>query len=171
MPSALAIVTATTADADAVARLRNAAAAHLTREFGGGAWSGTIGAAGVLRGINSSRVLIARHGATVVGTLRLASRKPWSIDVRCFASARRPLYLVDMAVLPGVQRQGIGRALLDAAVRTAGAWAADALRLDAYDHPAGAGGFYEKCGFTRAGRNGSRDVPLVYYQMILRGSP
>jgi hypothetical protein len=49
-----------------------------------------------------------------------------------------------------------------AAVRNA----ADTLRLDAYDSPAGAGPFYEKCAFREVGRVRYREVPLVYYQWM-----
>jgi len=110
-------------------------------------------------------VLVARVGETIVGTLRLATKKPWAIDTTYFTPATRPLYLVDMAVAPVIQRQGAGRQLLEAAVRTAEAWKADAIRLDAYDHAAGAGPFYEKCGFSPVGRAIYRGVPLIYYQL------
>ena len=44
---------------------------------------------------------------------------------------------------------------------------ADALRLDAYDSPAGAGDFYLKCGFKERGRVVYRGDPLVYYELLL----
>ena len=167
----LRIATATAADAEAVAFVRNAAAEDLTRRFGFGHWSGMISEQGVRRGIDSSRVLAAHHRGAVVGTLRLAMRKPWAIDTKYFAEVEHPLYLVDMAVLPAVQGRGVGRQLVEAAVTTAQGWEAGAIRLDAYDHAAGAGGFYEQCGFSEVGRAAYRDVPLVYYQLLLRGSP
>jgi GNAT superfamily N-acetyltransferase len=167
MSSSLFVSPAVADDAEAVAAVRNAAADHLTRQFGVGHWSGLTTAAAVLRGINSSRVLVARDGATVVGTLRLATKRPWAIDVASYSPSERPLYLVDMAVLPTMQRQGAGRTLLEAAATAARAWQGTAIRLDAYNHPAGAGGFYEKCGFREVGRAGYRGVPLVYYEFLL----
>jgi GNAT superfamily N-acetyltransferase len=171
MAAVLSVSTATGDDAAAIAAVRNAAADALTREFGTGHWSGMTTAGGVLTGINSSRVLIARSGETIVGTLRLASKKPWAIDPKYFAPSRLPLYLVDMAVLPEAQRRGIGRRLLEAAVKVARGWEADAIRLDAYDHPAGAGPFYEKCGFEPVGRAAYRGVALVYYQLLVHEGP
>ena len=161
------IASAIPEDAAAVAAVRNAAADGLTRGHGRGHWSGYISNEGVLRGINTSRVLVARAGDEVIGTLRLATKKPWAIDPNHFAPSKRPLYLVDMAVFPGTQRRGVGRQLLEAAARTARGWDADAIRLDAYDHAAGAGGFYERCGFTEVGRATYRGVPLIYYQLLL----
>ncbi len=114
-----------------------------------------------------ARVLVARSGASVVGTVRLATRKPWAIDPAWFTPCARVLYLTDMAVDPGQQRQGIGRRCLAHARDVARAWPADALRLDAYDAPAGAGGFYEKCGFREVGRVTYRQTPLVYYELLL----
>jgi GNAT superfamily N-acetyltransferase len=68
--------------------------------------------------------------------------------VTYFTPVRRPLYLLDMAVLPDLQGQGLGRRLLREAQAAAKSWPADALRLDAYDTPAGVGPFYAKCGWT-----------------------
>jgi GNAT superfamily N-acetyltransferase len=171
MTATLTIATATPEDAKEVAAVRNAAAERLTREFGRGHWSGYTTEEGVLRGINTSRVLVARLGGVIVGTLRLATKKPWAIDVGYYAESKRPLYLVDMAVLPGSQREGVGRQLLEAADKTARGWSADAIRLDAYDHAAGAGGFYQKCGFEEVGRATYRGVPLIYFQRLLQGMP
>jgi GNAT superfamily N-acetyltransferase len=160
-------------DAAGIAAVRNAAAEHLTELHGPGSWSGSISDRAVLRGINSSRVLVACDGDedAIIGTLRLATRKPWAIDLAYFAAVEHPLYLVDMAVAPRAQRRGIGRQLLEAAVQTAEGWKMQAIRLDAYDHAAGAGPFYAKCGFTEVGRNTYRMTPLVYYQLLLEESP
>lgn len=167
MTATYSIATATPDDAEGVAEVRNAAAEELTQQHGQGHWSGFTTAHGVLRGINTSRVLVARSGDRIVGTLRLATKRPWAIDPTFFADSKRPLYLVDMAVFPDAQRKGTGRELLRAAVKTAEGWKADAIRLDAYDHAAGAGTFYEKCGFDAVGRATYRGVPLIYYQFLL----
>ena len=153
-------------DAEAIARVRSAAADRLTRDHGYGPWS--LGATGddVLRAIRASRVLVARIGDAIVGTLRLATMKPWAIDVAYFTPARRPLYLSDMAVTPEWQGQGIGRALLAEAVTLAEAWPGDAIRLDAYDAPAGAGGFYAACGWIERGRVTYRNAPLIYFEHL-----
>ena len=65
------------------------------------------------------------------------------------------------------QRTGLGRAALEDALDVARAWPADAVRLDAYDAPAGAGGFYARCGFTERGRVVYRGNPLVYFERVL----
>jgi ribosomal protein S18 acetylase RimI-like enzyme len=103
----------------------------------------------VLRDIKTSRVLVARRGEHVLGMLRLATKKPWAIAVEYFTPVRRPLYLLDLAVSSAEQGSGIGRRLLLEAVRVAMAWPSDAIRLDAYDGPVGAGGFYAKHEFLR----------------------
>jgi len=167
MTATLAISTATPDDASAIAAVRNAAAERLTDEYGRGHWSGYTTDQGVLRGIDTSRVLVARLAGVIVGTLRLATKKPWAIDVKYFADSKRPLYLVDMAVSPESQREGVGRQLLEEAARVAVGWHGDAIRLDAYDHAAGAGGFYVKCGFEEVGRAIYRGVPLIYFQRLL----
>jgi len=83
-------------------------------------------------------------------------------------SVKRPLYLTGMAVSVTHQRQGLGRLAFDDACAVAEKWPADAIRLDAYDAEAGAGGFYDRCGFTERGRVVYKGTPLVYYERLLR---
>ena len=158
---------ATDADAALIAVLRTAAADDLTRRYGHGHWSSPVSEPTIRRGMRGTRVIVAREGDRVVGTLALATRKPWTIDATCFTAVRTPLYLTDMAVDPAVQRRGIGRHLLAEAVALARAMPVDAIRLDAYDCEAGAGPFYAKCGFREAGRVLYRSTPLIYFELLL----
>lgn len=112
-------------------------------------------------------MLVARSGGRIVGTLRLATKKPWAIDRKYFTQVRRPVYLTDMAVDPAVQRTGIGRQLLEYAASVTRSWPADAIRLDSYDANAGAGPFYAKCGLREVGRVTYRGTPLIYFEMVL----
>jgi GNAT superfamily N-acetyltransferase len=167
-PMDLTFSLATSEDASALAALHGAVAERLTREHGRGHWSSGIPEAGVLRSLSAtSRVVVAREGEEIVATLRLATKKPWAIDPSYFTPIRRPLHLLDMAVTPERQRRGIGRRLLDHAIGIARDWPADALRLDAYDGPAGAGGFYGRCGFRETGRVTYRSTPLIYFELLL----
>lgn len=150
--------------ADTIARLRTAAAHELTARFGDGPWSGETSERAALASMRHSRVLVARRSAAIVGTCRLARKKPWAIDVRYFTPASCPLYLTDMAVRPDYQGRGVGRLLLAEAERVAHEAGADMIRLDAYDAEAGAGEFYGACGFTFAGRATYRGIPLLYYE-------
>jgi GNAT superfamily N-acetyltransferase len=164
----LSVATATEADVPAIVLLRTAAAEHLTRCHGRGHWSSAPTDRSVHRGVRTARVLVARvDAAHIVGTLTLATRKPWAIDPRYFVAVPRPVYLTDMAVAPAAQRQGVGRYLLEAAKDVARGWPGQAIRLDAYDAAAGAGGFYARCGFREVGRVTYRGVPLVYFECLL----
>lgn len=155
------------ADAEAIATLRIATAETLTERHGRGHWSGIASVAGQLARMRNARVYVAKIGRTLVGTWTLATRKPWAIDRAYFTPCRRPLYLTDMAVLPARQGGGIGRACLAHAERVAREWPADAICLDAYDSPAGAGEFYRRCGYREVGRASYRGVPLIYYEHLL----
>jgi GNAT superfamily N-acetyltransferase len=154
-------------DIAAIARLRMAVAERLTRDFGQGHWSQGGSESGVIRDMAIPGLYIVRDGADVVATLRLAAKKPWAIDPTYFSNSKSPLYLTSMAVEPDRQRQGIGRACMVDALRIARDRSADAIRLDAYDALAGAGGFYEKCGFHEVGRVVYRTTPLIYYETLL----
>jgi GNAT superfamily N-acetyltransferase len=154
-------------DAAAIAALRIAAADDLTARHGYGHWSSLASERGVAASMKSSQIWVARHDSEIVATLRLATKKPWAIDTRYFTACSRPIYLTDMAVHPQHQRQGVGRQALDHAREAARDWRGDGLRLDAYDANAGAGPFYEKCGFQEVGRVEYRGTPLIYYETLL----
>jgi GNAT superfamily N-acetyltransferase len=166
----LRFTTATESDAAALAALHRAVADHLTRQYGTGQWSGAPTEKGMLEAMRKpkfSRILMARNGKHIVGTLRLATKKPWAIDVAYFTAVGRPLYLTGMAVHPDQQRGGIGRLLLQQAEIAARQWPADAIRLDAFDAEAGAGGFYAKCGFREVARVAYKQDPLIYFELVL----
>jgi GNAT superfamily N-acetyltransferase len=162
----LTFAEATPADAAALAAMRTAVAERLTARHGEGHWSSHVSERGVLSSLHS-RVLVARRGDALVGTLRLATKKPWAIDLAYFTPVRRALYLTDMAVEPTLQGQGIGRRLLDHAIQVTRAWPAEAIRLDAYEGPAGAGGFYARCGYRERGQVAYRGTPLVYFELLV----
>ena len=165
----LKLEAATPADAVAIAGLRNAVAAELTRRHGSGPWSGSCTDKGVLFDLRNSHVYLARSRGHIIATLRLATKKPWAIDRKYFTPCERPLYLTSMAVAPDLQRQGLGRQCLEAVTDVARYWPADAIFLDAFDHPAaGAGDFYRKCGYREVGRVTYRGAPLVYFELMTR---
>jgi GNAT superfamily N-acetyltransferase len=157
---------ATPDDAAAIVRVRNEAAKVLTKNFGPGFWSHEVTESSVIHGFKSAKILVVRTRSRVIASLRLATKKPWAIDPAHFTPVSRPIYLVDMAVIPAEQRQGVGRALLGEAVKVAWDWPGDSVRLDAFDSPAGAGEFYAKCGFEHRGRAIYRGNPLVYFELL-----
>lgn len=142
-------------------------AQKLTHDHGCGHWSTEASERGILFGMKFGKLLIARSRGKLVGTLRLTTKKPWAIDVAYFTPVKKALYLLDMAVAPAEQRQGIGRQLMEQARVMARDWLAYAIRLDAYDASAGAGGFYAKCGYNEVGRVVYRKTPLIYYEFVL----
>ncbi len=168
---ALTFRDATAADAPAIAALQNAAAGALTVRFGGGHWSGAVTERGVVHSLRHARVRIGRDGRRVLTVLRLATKKPWAIDVSYFTPVSRPLYLTGMAVSVAHQSRGLGRLALADARAVAVAWPADAIRLDAYDAEAGGGRFYATCGFQARGRVVYKGDPLAYYELLLRQTP
>ena len=164
----LVIGVATNADAAAIAALRMAAARELTDRFGAGTWSfAAESEAGVQAEIRSSTVLFARQAGQVVGTLRLATRNPWIGNIDFFTPCERPIFLTSMAVTPKRQRQGIGRQLLNEARRVALEMRGQALRLDSYAGPAGAGEFYLKCGFREVRRGDYNGTALIWIESPL----
>ncbi|HEY1160609.1 MAG TPA: GNAT family N-acetyltransferase [Terracidiphilus sp.] len=171
----LAFAAATNSDAAELAALHSAAAEDLTRRFGQGFWSSPPTERGILANMRKpkfSRIIVAHSRRRIVGTLRLATKKPWAIDTAYFTPAARPLYLTGMAVHPDLQSEGVGRLLLKEAEAVARAWPADAIRLDAFDAAAGAGAFYAKCGYRQVASVVYKKDPLLYFELILSpGAP
>jgi GNAT superfamily N-acetyltransferase len=158
-------------DAAELAALHSAVADHLSGRYGKGAWSSRISEKGVLYAMRHSQVVVATDGAAILATFCLARKKPWAIDTSYFTKCEKPLYLLAMAVVPARQGQGIGRKCLEEAERIARKSPADAIRLDAYDAKAGGVPFYQRCGYTETGRASYRNVPLVYYELLLTKIP
>jgi GNAT superfamily N-acetyltransferase len=159
---------ATLDDVAAIAGLQNAAACALTARFGPGPWSSLVSERGAALAQRHAHVRVGRDGKRILTVVRLATKKPWAIDVSYFTPVKLPLYLTGMAVSVAHQGHGLGSMALEDACTIAEAWPADAVRLDAYDAPAGAAGFYARCGFTECGRVVYKGDPLAYYERLLR---
>ena len=166
-PEFISVSFATEADVQLIATLRTSVAEQLTGYHGRGHWSSCATEKGVQRILRTSTVIVARLGSNLVGTLRLEAKKPWAIDVSYFTAVRKVVYLHDFAVAPHLQRQGVGRRLIAKAKIVACDLESNAIRLDAYDHPAGAAPFYIKCGFREVVRVIYRGVPLIYLELLL----
>ncbi len=158
---------ATAEDAAAIAVLQTSVAQDLTSKHGKGPWSSAVSERGVLFHMRNGRVYVARQDNGAIATLTLCTKKPWAIDKSYFTACKKPIYLLNMAVDPALQRTGIGRLCLEEAKRIGKEWPGDAIRLDAFDAAAGAEDFYRKCGFREVGRVTYRKVPLVYFEMLL----
>ena len=141
MPTKLSFRDARADDAPSIAALHNATAGALTARFGEGPWSALGNERGAVQAQRNARVRIGRVGKRVYTVLRLATKKPWAIDTSYFTPVKKALYLTGMAVSVAHQGKGLGRLAMEDAVKVAAAWPADAIRLDAWDAEAGAGGF------------------------------
>ncbi|MEZ5289561.1 MAG: GNAT family N-acetyltransferase [Vicinamibacterales bacterium] len=157
---------ATAADVAAIAALQNQTAGALTARFGEGHWSGATSERGILASLRHACVRVGRDGRRIVTVARLATKKPWAIDVAHFTPVVRPLYLTGLAVAVSRQGQGLGRQAIEDAAEVARAWPADAIRLDAYDAEAGASGFYTRCGFAPRGQVVYKGVGLRYFERV-----
>ena len=158
---------ATLKDVAAIAGLQNAAAGALTTRFGAGPWWSLVTERSAELSLRHARIRLGMSGRRIVTVLRLATKKPWAIDISYFTDVRRPVYLTGMAVSVAHHGKGLGRLALADARATAVVWPADAIRLDAYDTEAGAGRFYAKCGFAERGHVIYKGDPLIYYELVL----
>lgn len=158
------ISTASPRDVAAIALLRSAVAEDLTQHHGQGPWSAFTSRSLVLRQLRATRILVARRGTDIVGTVRLIEANQTLFNYSAFNRASVALYVIGLAVSPRCRGQGVGRELMVSAKMAARAWPAQALWLDTYEHEAGAGPFYEKCGFRKVGTGQLNRPPLAYYE-------
>jgi hypothetical protein len=93
-------------DGAELAALHTAVADHLTSLYGKGPWSSHTSEKGVLYAMRNSKVFVATEDAAIVATLRLASKKPWAIDISYFTKCEKALYLLAMAVAPASNARG-----------------------------------------------------------------
>ena len=154
-------------DVPVIAALHNATAGALTARFGEGPWSGYVTERGVSLAQRHARVRVGRLDKRIATVLRLATKKPWAIDVAYFTPVKRALYLTGMSVAVQHQGKGFGRLAMEDAFRVAAEWPAQAIRLDAWDASAGASGFYAQCGLAERGRRAYKGTPLVYFEYLL----
>lgn len=153
-------------DVPALLRLQLAIDADQAERFGDDRYTTTISEKSVARSLKTSRMVVATRRGQIVGTVRMETKKPWAIDLRYFTPACKAVYLHNVNVHPKSQRSGIGRQLMERVKQVAKKWPVDAIRLDAYDGPSGAGSFYRKCGFKKLGHAVYRGVDLIYYEFV-----
>ena len=166
LTSNVSISLANAEDIKALTILRTLVAQEMTDRFGEGAWSTIPSKMIVVKQMRASRVLVARREAKIVGTVRLATARPGAFDSSSFTPVTNALYVLGLAVAPGFRNLGIGRALMEASKEMARSSTTEALWLDAYDHAAGAGEFYTRCGFRRVGKTTHNQPPLIYYEWL-----
>jgi GNAT superfamily N-acetyltransferase len=155
-------------DIGLVRAILSTAANDLTTRFGEGHWSGVRSVETLRKYAGEGVLYVVEQAATVVGTLRLTDRKigfyrsSWFVDPQAAAG-----YLMDMAIDPAHQRRGIGRQAMIMAENLARSQDLPAIRLDAYGGPAGAGRFYQKCGYRLVHQGEMNGVALEYYEKLV----
>jgi ribosomal protein S18 acetylase RimI-like enzyme len=99
-----------------------------------------------LLGGGDTLVLLAGDGPDGVAVLRLRAAI-WSTGLEC--------YLAELYVTPGRRGQGLGRAVMEAAVREARDRGADYMDIGVDEPDHAARRLYESLGFTNRGEDGS----------------
>lgn len=112
------------------------------------------------------RALLGANAATVL----LAGEPPYGIAVLRLRPALwtdgLDAYLEELYVEPGRRGQGIGRALLNAAIEAARGAGATRMEVGTSEADAAARGLYESCGFSD--REGGPDGPrMLFYERDL----
>jgi ribosomal protein S18 acetylase RimI-like enzyme len=99
-------------------------------------------------------VLLAGDGPDGFAQIRY---RPWVYS----AGPQAHSYLEELYVVPSLRGQGIGRALMEAAMDTARTEGATHMELGTSESDTAARALYESVGFTN--REGSPDGPIMYF--------
>jgi ribosomal protein S18 acetylase RimI-like enzyme len=136
-------------DLDALGRLL----CDFNREFGEPSPAPAMLAArlGELLARGDTAVLVAGDGPAGLAVLRFRPAL-WSTGLEC--------YLAELYVIPSRRGQGLGRALMEAALREAKARGADTMDIGVDEPDLAARRLYESLGFSN--RVGGGDGPLMY---------
>lgn len=105
----------------------------------------------LLLGGNDTIILLVGEGPDGLAVLRFRLAI-WSSGLEC--------YLAELYVVPDKRRQGLGRALVEAALREARERGADTMDIGVDEPDVAARGLYESLGFTN--RVGGDTGPLMY---------
>lgn len=155
-------------DATIVRGLRAAAAEELTHRYGEGHWSEVFALTTIRKHIAEKEIFLVDIDTSPVATFELQTKKPFWYSEDWFAEPGAPaLYLLHMAVSPARQRQGIGRNIMRGIEDMARDAVCRAVRFDAYDSVAGAGAFYQNCGYALMHTGSFNGVALEYYEKCL----
>jgi GNAT superfamily N-acetyltransferase len=155
-------------DVNGVRAIIAAAASDLTARFGEGHWSHVRAVETLRKYVEQGTLYLIETDAVTAGTLRLTDRKIPFYRGEWFAEPKAKTgYLLDMAIDPAYQRRGIGRLAMMLAENHARSCSLQAIRLDAYGGPAGAGAFYRKCGYRLVHRGAFNGIALEYFEKLL----
>ena len=140
---------ASPADAGTIGQLLH----DFNREFGEPAPAPSVLADRIrlLRDGGDSLVLLAGDGPDGLAVLRFRAAI-WSAGMEC--------YLAELYVTPARRGQGLGRALMEAALREARNRGADTMDIGVDEPDLAARHLYESLGFTN--QAGGRDGPVMY---------
>jgi ribosomal protein S18 acetylase RimI-like enzyme len=162
----LSITIATAQDIHPLVRMRTDVARDMETRFGKGEWALEPTESDVRKQIRASRVLVAKVGDEIAGTVRLVTAQPALFDASAFTPVDNAVYVLGLGVAPNYQGQGIGTRLMEFAKNLVPLWPADALWLDSYDNEAGAAAYYRARGFREVGRVMSKGMPLIYLEWL-----
>jgi GNAT superfamily N-acetyltransferase len=155
-------------DAATVSKIRAAVAKDLTLRYGPGHWSEVFAVATIRKHMAERPIYLVGLDGAQIATFELRADAPFWYSHSWFSEPDAPaFYLFSMAVLPEWQRHGVGASIMSQVEEMGRSEGRQAIRFDAYDAPAGAGRFYQKCGYALVHRGSFNGVALEYYEKQL----
>jgi diamine N-acetyltransferase len=104
----------------------------------------------------NSAIIVADAGGEVIGVMTILEKL---VTATAFKVPRRYVEIENMAVKQSAQRQGAGRALVDAAADWARGRGVTRLELNVYEFNEAAAALYRGAGFSTQNRRMTRQIP------------
>jgi GNAT superfamily N-acetyltransferase len=102
-----------------------------------------------------SAIIVAAAGGQVIAVMTILEKV---VTATAFKVARRYVEIENMAVKQSAQRQGVGRALIDAAVDWARGRGVTRLELNVYEFNEAAAALYSGTGFSTQNKRMTRQI-------------
>lgn len=153
------------ADAEAVDHIHCQSSAEITARLGPGHWTHGSNVAGVRRSIRQRGVYLVARGEENVASFTVGGRFPrfWPPSLWQAPDAEA-LGVFGIAVLPPLQRQGIGTWVMRRIEDMARERGCRFVRLDAYEENPRSVAFYRKLGYQERGRLVVNGVPILCFE-------
>ncbi len=158
----LSLAMARVCDVGTIHRIHALTSVDLTARLGPGHWSTPPRREDLEHNLQFRRVYLVSEGDEICATFSLGDAAPHFWPRTIWAEPKAPACCVfNVAVVPALQRRGIGQWAMGEAARIARTEDFRYLRLDAYaDNPFSLA-FYLRCGFERRGGTKIRGASLV----------
>lgn len=160
------------ADAELVDSIQRQSSAEITARLGQGHWTHSTNPAAVQKSMRERGVFLIYSGEQAVASFTIGGNLPrfWPAYLWRVPQAEPQIVLgvFGLAVLPPLQRRGVGTWAMRQIEQIARERGCRFVRLDAYEQNSRSVAFYRKLGYDERGRLVVNGVPILCFETEVR---